>query len=96
MDDSAHEKHTTSMTIVDTLKDKLKEELEGFIEYGELYDHFTEKGMHREASLIQEIANDEYTHAKALCRHLNHLGYDTSKDEEISNMWRDANALLDY
>lgn len=81
------------MDIVKTFCERMKEELRDVITYGELYDKLRAEDRHDDAELIEEIAGDEYSHAKALCIHLKH--YHHEMDEEARELWRRADAAFE-
>ena len=69
------------------LKDDLKDELEDIIKYGALHKSLMAHGLFKEASDVQAIASDEYTHACAIKRMLEAHAVDTSLNAELTQLW---------
>ena len=60
--------------------DNLKDELEDILEDNKLYEELKAAGMHSEAKTMEEIANDEYYHAKAYRAMLEKHGHPMSEE----------------
>ena len=87
-------KHHTKADMLHMLAERLEEELEDVVTYGELYKHLIAHEMYDEADLVEEIARDEYSHATALCEHLKDIGeYPT--DEKYHKLWHEAKMYFD-
>lgn len=69
------------------LKEDLKDELEDIVKYGELHKSLMAHGLFKEASDVQAIASDEYTHACAIKKILEAHDVDTSKNAELTQLW---------
>jgi hypothetical protein len=81
------------MDIVKTFCERMREELHDVIAYGELYEKLKADGHHEEAEMIEEIARDEYTHAKAFCVQLRHHHH--VMDDEMRELWHKADAAFE-
>ena len=79
--------HYKEQELVDVLIDELEDELEGIKEYDKLYESFVAHKMHKEAKVIQSIANDEYKHACAIWDMLNDMDVDLSMHDKIQSDW---------
>ena len=77
----------TKDELIKKMIDELEDELEGIIEYDEIYKSFNELGLEREANEIERIANDEYEHACAIWDILDYHGCDVSHHTKIQDDW---------
>ena len=77
----------TKDELMKKMVDELEEELEGIIEYDEIYNSFKELGLEVEADEIEQIARDEYDHACAIWDILDHHGCDVSHHTKIQDDW---------
>lgn len=73
--------------ILENLTEELEDELEGIINYEDVYNSLRAKGLDAEADVIEAIAGDEYKHACALWDMLKKHGVDLSGHEKISKDW---------
>lgn len=64
---------------------KMKEELHDILDDDELHSKLLEAGMVREAALLEEIASEEFTHAKTYRRILARHGHAIS--QEAHDLW---------
>lgn len=94
MEDHEKKHHYTETDMLDMLVEKLEEELEDVVAYGELYKHFVAHEMYDEAELVEDIAREEYSHAEAICTLLkNEEHYPHS--EKLSHLWYQAKTYFE-
>lgn len=72
--------------------ENLKDELEDILEDNKLYEELKAAGMYGEAKTMEEIANDEYSHAKAYRAMLEKHGHPMS--EEVEGLWEKVEAVF--
>lgn len=77
------------------LIERLKEELHDVDVYGHLYEDLKSKGSSKEASYVERIARDEFSHAIAIEQILHNLGYSTDDCAELQDLWHTAKANFD-
>lgn len=82
--------------LMKVLVSRLKDELTDVDTYNSLYESFKAHGMYEEAAEIEEIARDEFTHAKALYDILKEHGHehDLHADQEIASLWHRAKSVF--
>ena len=73
--------------LIKKLTEMLEDELEGIIEYDCMYNSMMELGLYDEAETVEEIANEEYTHAEAMWKMLKKHGVDFSQHHTINHNW---------
>ena len=73
--------------LLNNLTEELEEELEGIINYEDVYNSLMANGLDAEADVIEDIAGDEYKHACALWDMLKKHGVDLSGHERITEGW---------
>ena len=80
--------------IVQKLTKELEEELEGILEYNELYNSLVALGCKDEADRIERIASEEYYHAKILQDILWMMNVDVSHHIIINNHWQKVKKIF--
>lgn len=80
----------TEEDIMKFLVVRLKDELNDVETYNSLYESFKAHEMYEEASVIEEIARDEFSHAEAIYDILEDYGHVPHDDPEIAHLWHRA------
>jgi rubrerythrin len=77
------------------LIDSLEDELEDIIKYDLMYNKACEHHDYEAAEMLRNIANDEYTHAKALWHELSRKGlYDPQVHTDIEGKWHTVKKIF--
>lgn len=72
------------MTMINTLKENVKEELNDCMKYAELAEMARDRGIPNESQMFRDMAKEEYSHAG----HNNHiLKEHGSNTNEYHDMW---------
>ena len=69
---------------------RLKEELLDVDTYNNLYESLIADGLFEEAEDIEDIANDEFTHARVLWEILEDWGYPLHENTELITLFHKA------
>lgn len=80
--------------LIKRLTDELEDELEGIIDYSKTYDMLKNVGDHYDADRIEDIASQEYYHAKTLWEIISNMGVDLSHNTKIQNDWARVKELF--
>ena len=80
--------------LIKRLTDELEDELEGIVEYSKTYDMLKQMGDYYDAERIEDIASQEYYHAKTLWDILSNMDVDLSHNTKIHNDWARVKELF--
>lgn len=72
------------------LADRVKEELHDIDTYNTLYDDLMEAGMEDAAEIIEDIARDEYSHARAIAAVIGDRHPDGQDEANLQSLWAKA------
>ena len=81
--------------LIKKLTEMLEDELEGIIDYDCIYNSMMELGLYDEAEAVEEIANEEYTHASEMWKMLKAHGVDFSQHHTINSHWEAVKKIFD-
>lgn len=87
-------KYSNKEELVKKLTEMLDDEIEGIIEYDCIYNSMMEMGLIEEAYIVEDIANEEYTHAEAMWKMLKKHGVDFSQHHTINHNWEKVKAIF--
>jgi rubrerythrin len=87
-------KYGNKEELVKKLTEMLEDELDGIIEYDCMYNSMMELGLIDEAEIVEDIANEEYTHAEAMWYMLKKHGVDLSQ-HRINEHWQKVKEIFD-